>query len=164
MKRWQSKDPMKAAARRSVAQRRVGRNARCACGESRPDALIRGTKPIRCAACQRKNQSRSTMDDHHVAGRRNHPLTVTVPVNDHRAELSVMQMDWSATMRENPQGCPLMAGAAMLRGVADVIIYLVQKGIDWVIALLEAGSAVLRERWGDEWWRSTPLAPFAPKP
>jgi hypothetical protein len=162
MNRWQPKDPLKAAARRSRARRLIGKHARCACGENRPEALIRGTKPMRCAACQRKRQGRTTIDDHHVASQNNHPLTLLVPVNEHRAMLTVMQMDWSPTLRENPSGCPVIAGAAMLRGAADTILYLIEKGIDWVIRLMEILSGFLRERWGDRWWLNTPLAAFAP--
>jgi hypothetical protein len=163
MNRWKPKDPLKVAARRTRARRLIGKNARCACGEHRPEALIRGTKPMRCAACQRRLQGQATTDEHHVAGENNHPLTETVPVNEHRAILTVMQMDWSRTMRENPSGCPIMAGAAMLRGAVDTIIHLIEQGVDWVIALMETLSAYLRERWGDGWWRNTPLAAYAPK-
>ena len=162
MNRWKPKDPLRAAARRSRARRLIGKSARCACGEHRPEALTRGTKPTRCAACQRKCEGKTTTDEHHVASQNNHPLTTTVPINEHRAVLTVMQMDWSKTMRENPSGCPIMAGAAMLRGVADNILYLIDKGIDWVVALMEALSVFLRERWGDGWWKNTPIAAFAP--
>jgi hypothetical protein len=162
MNRWQPKDPIKHARRKAVAQRRIGRNANCACGESRPEALIRGTKPMRCAECQRRRAGLPTTDDHHVASKNNNPLTVTVPVNDHR-ELSVMQMDWSKTMRENPSGCPIMAGAAMLRGAVDIILHLIERGFDWVIAMMQAVSAYLRERWGDHWWVGTPIEAFAAK-
>ena len=163
MNRWKPKDPLKAATRRTRSRRLVGKDARCACGEARPEALIRGTKPMRCAACQRKREGKATTDEHHVAGQNNHPLTVTVPTNEHWAVLTVMQSDWSKTMRENPSGCPIMAGAAMLRGAADTIIYLIEKGIDWVIRLMEAVSAFLRQRWGDGWWLKTPIAEFAPR-
>jgi hypothetical protein len=163
MTRWKPKDPLKAASRRARARRLVGKHARCACGETRPEALIRGTKPTRCAACQRKRDGRATTDEHHVAGQNNHPLTVPVPVNEHRAVLTVMQMDWSETMRENPSGCPIIAGAAMLRGVVDTILYLIEQGVDWVIKLMEAASAYLREKWGDRWWVNTPIEPFAPR-
>lgn len=164
MNRWKPKDPLKAATRRARAQRLAGKNARCACGEDRPEALIRRTKPIRCGACQRKRDGKATTDEHHVAGQNNHPLTVTVPTNEHWAVLTVMQSDWSKTMRENPNGCPIMAGAAMLRGAADTIIYLIERGIDWVIRLMETVSAFLRQRWGDGWWVKTPVGEFAPKP
>jgi hypothetical protein len=163
MNRWQPKDPIKHAARKSGAQRRVGRNAKCKCGESRPEALIRGTKPIRCAECQRKRDRSPTTDEHHVAGERNSPVTVTVPVNDHRAELSVMQMDWSRTLRENPRGDPLIAVGAGIRGAADTILYLIKKCIDVAVALLEVLAEFLRQRLGDRWWQGTPIEAFAPK-
>lgn len=163
MNRRHPRDPAKAAARKAVAQRRIGRGARCRCGESRPEALIRGTRPIRCAACQRRAEGQSTIDEHHIAGRNNSPITVPVSVNDHRAELSVMQMDWTRTMRENPEGDPVIAAAAALRGVTDMIHFLIDRFVDTVIALLEALAAYLNRPLGRQWWRGTPVESFAPK-
>ena len=164
MRRWRPKNPAKAAARKSLAQRRVGRNARCRCSESRPEALIRGTKPIQCAECQRKVKGLSVMDDHHPAGRNNSPVTTPLPANDHRAELSVMQMDWSRTMRENPSRDPIIAAAAMLRGAADMILFLLDKFVDTAIALLETLAEFMTRRFGSQWWRGTPIEEFAPTP
>lgn len=60
------------------------------------------------------------MDDHHVFGKANDPTTiVTVPANDHRAELSVAQQDWPKKTPENPDGSPLLAAAARIRGFVD---------------------------------------------
>jgi hypothetical protein len=164
MNRWQPKDPIKHAARQAVAQRRVGRNAKCACGESRPEALIRGTKPMRCAECQRKRDRLPTTDEHHVAGQHNSPVTVTVPTNDHRAELTVMQMDWSPELRENPRRDPLIAVAAGLRGTADMIVCLIKMFVDVAVALLELLAEYLRTHRGDRWWQGTPIEVFAPRP
>ena len=47
-------DPIAAYQRDVTAQRCVGENARCACGETRPEALIRSSNPIICAACKRR--------------------------------------------------------------------------------------------------------------
>ena len=163
MKRWRPKHPGRVAARRARAQRRVGEGARCHCGESRPEALIAGSKPMRCAECQRKAEGRPVTDDHHDAGRGNSPLTIPVPVNDHRAELSVMQMDWGKTMRENPEGDPLIAAAALLRGSADITAYLQEHRIDVAIALLEMVAESNRQRLGSKWWRGTDVERFAPK-
>ena len=88
------RDPEAAHAREVTAARRVGPNAKCACGETRPEALIAGSKPIICAECQRKKEGKTTKDDHHVAGEANSPVTIPMPVNDHRAELNVAQYDW----------------------------------------------------------------------
>jgi hypothetical protein len=49
-KQLPQQDPIAAYARRAQAARRLPKNARCACGESRPEALIAGSKPIICAA------------------------------------------------------------------------------------------------------------------
>ena len=42
--------------RKATAARRVGAGAQCACGESRPEALITGSDPTICAECQRKKR------------------------------------------------------------------------------------------------------------
>src|SRR5215467_9967630 len=88
-------DPIAAYQRKTAAARRIGQNAQCICGEKRPEALITGSVPIICAACKRKQEGKATMDDHHAFGEANDSATtIPVPVNDHRAELSVAQQDW----------------------------------------------------------------------
>src|SRR5215471_5653998 len=119
-------DPSGAQRRKATAKRRVG-NKQCACGENRPEALIPGSNPTICAACDRKRKGKTTMDKHHVAGQANSPMTVPVPVNDHRACLSVAQADWPKQTLENPDHCPLLAGAASIRGSIDMIVYLIKK-------------------------------------
>ena len=89
-----TRNPSGTHRRKVVAARRVGLDTRCSCGEKRPDALIPGIKPPKCAACQRIATGHQTMDNHHFAGRANSPTTIPVPVNDHRAHLSVAQADW----------------------------------------------------------------------
>jgi hypothetical protein len=103
------------------------------------------------------------MDDHHVAGKASSPLTVSVPVNDHRADLSVSQYDWPKETRENPDGSPLLAAAASIRGFIDTVVYLVEKGLRWVAELLERLNALLTEKFGPGWWLGTSLEKFAPK-
>jgi len=88
-----TRDPGGAYRRKVAAARRVGIGARCACGEDRPEALIAGSKPMICAACERAAKGRSTTDDHHSFGRANNPATIRVPVNDHRADLSIAQAE-----------------------------------------------------------------------
>src|SRR5947209_19437823 len=98
-------DPIKAYRRRQTAARRVGNNDRCDCGENRPEALIRNSGV--CAACKRKSKGHVLTDNHHVAGCANSPVTVAVPVNDHRAILSTAQYDWPKDTLENPHRDPL---------------------------------------------------------
>lgn len=161
MKKLPARDPEGAYVRRTTAARRVGRR-RCACGESRPKALIPRSKPVVCAACQRQAQGKSTDDDHHVAGVSNHPITIRVPVNDHRAELNAAQLDWPKETRENPRGSPALAGAACIRGFIDTIVYLIKQSVAWVAELLEAVDAFLVEHVGPTWWRHADLAQYAP--
>lgn len=155
-------DPSGAYGRKVRAKRRVG-NKQCACGENRPQALIPGSNPTICAACDRKRKGKTTMDKHHPAGRANSPMTVPIPVNDHRACLSVAQADWPSQTLENPDRCPLLAAAAGVRGCIDTIIYLVKNGLLWIANMLEKLSAFLRTKLGPKWWINTELQQFAPK-
>jgi hypothetical protein len=61
------RDPEAAYARRAIARRRVGPNAKCACGETRPEALMREKKRIVCHECKRKENNMTTIDEHHFA-------------------------------------------------------------------------------------------------
>ena len=79
------RDPEAAHRRRTVAQRRAGVNAKCHCGEARPEALIRVKTGVICHACKRKQNGKTTKDKHHFAMKANSPVTVSTPVNDHAA-------------------------------------------------------------------------------
>jgi len=163
LKKLPKSDPIAAHQRQVTAARRVGPDKQCACGEARPEALITHSDPTLCAACKRKSEGKTTMDNHHVAGKANSPITIPVPVNDHRAELSVAQCDWPKKTRENPDGSPLLAAAASIRGFMDTIVYLVESGLRWAAEMLEQLNAMLTERIGPKWWLDTPLERFAPE-
>jgi hypothetical protein len=104
------------------------------------------------------------MDDHHNFGKANDLTTMTpVPVNDHWAELNAAQQDWPRETLRNPDGSPLLAGAARVRGFVDTIVYLIERGLLWIAAMLEALDAFLKDKLGSKWWCGTPLAQFAPE-
>jgi hypothetical protein len=148
----QRRDPIIAYRRKATAARRVGKGAQCACGENRPEALIAGSKPRACAACQRKNHGKTTMDRHHIAGRTNSSITILVPVNEHRARLSPAQYDWPKETLENPDGSPLLKIAACIRGFIDTVQYLMDEYLLWIAEFLEWLNAYLQERHGPKWW------------
>ena len=158
-----TRDPGGAYRRKVAAARRVGIGARCACGEDRPEALIAGSKPMICAACERAAKGRSTTDDHHSFGRANNPATIPVPVNDHRADLSGSQAEWPISTLRNTEGSPLLAGAACVRGFIDTILYLIEKGLLWLADMLEKLDQVLLKKLGPKWWVNTEIEQFAPK-
>ena len=157
------RDPEAAWVRNATAARRVGVNAKCACGETRPQALIAKSNPTMCHRCKRTKEGKTTMDNHHAFAKANSPVTLPTPVNDHRAELNVAQYDWPKKTRENPDGSPLLAAAGAIRGFIDYIHYLIEKGLAWVARMLEAADAFLAEKLGAQWWRNTDLEQFAPK-
>jgi hypothetical protein len=148
--------------RSETAARRIG-DRKCACSESRPEALIAGSKPTMCAECQRKKRGQTMLDDHHVAGQANRKETIPVPANDHRARLSVDQYDWPKQTRENPEGSPVLAAAGSIRGFVDTLMYLLEKFILWLAEMLEVLDAYLAKKLGSKWWVGTGLEQFAPK-
>jgi hypothetical protein len=128
----------------------------------RAEALIREGNRVICHECKRKEQSITTRDNHHFAMKANSPITVSIPVNDHRAELNVAQHDWPKLTRENPDGSPLIAAAACIRGFIDTILYLIREGLHWIADMLEAADACLTKKLGPKWWNGTELEKFVP--
>lgn len=157
------RDPIAAYQREAVAERRVGEDTQCICGESRAEALISGSDPVICAACDRKKRGKSTRDDHHVAGKSNSSVTIPVPVNDHRAELSPAQYDWPTETLENPNRNPVLAAAASTRGFADTNAYLTQNLLYPNAEFFEALNLFLEEKLGPKWWIGTRMEKYAPK-
>jgi len=157
------RDPEAEHARHAIAQRRVGVNARCICGETRPEALVRRKKSVICRACLRKRNGMTTKDEHHFAMKANSQITVSVPVNDHVSDLNTAQQDWPKQTRENPHGSPLLAAAGCVRGFADTILYLIEKGLRWIADMLETADAYLASKLGPQWWKNTDLQKFVPK-
>lgn len=151
-------NPVKAAKRKAVAERRIGVGQACACGESDPLALVKGTNPIVCAKCQRLQAGKNPLDKHHVAGRNNHPATISVPVNDHRAILSAAQYEWPKDMLQNPENSPVMAAAACIRGAVDTIKYVLDTLLSWIVDALRVLDGYLSEKLGPKWWLKSPIA------
>lgn len=158
------RDPIAAQQRKNVAARRFGPGAQChLCRESRPEALIAGSNPAICIRCDRERHGRATRDKHHVAGKSNIPVTISVPVNDHRARLSADQRDWPKGTLENPSGSPLLAAAGCVRGFADTLFYLIEKLLLWIPEMLETLDQFLTDKFGPKWWVGSPLEKYAPK-
>jgi hypothetical protein len=163
MKNKLPRDPIAKFERDDRAARRVGQGSRCKCGEQRPLALIPGSKPMTCSACFRKKKGHSARDNHHPAGEANDATTIPIPVNDHRAVLSPKQYEWPPETWENPEGSPLRAGAASMRGYSETDSYLVASLLIPRAEMLEALDAFLKKRLGPKWWIGTEMEPFAPK-
>jgi hypothetical protein len=151
-------DPFATNRRQAIKTRCAGKHTLCACGESRIEALIANTGI--CMRCQRRKEGDNTLDNHHVAGKNNSPVTVPIDVNDHR-ELSEAQRAWPRKTVENPEGCPLIAAAGSIRGFADYVLYLIDHVLRWIAEMLELLSEYLEEQHGPQWWVNTPLNHFS---
>jgi hypothetical protein len=163
MKNKNERDPIAAFQRRSTSSRRFGQGKKCKCGEDRPLALVSGSDPTICASCQREKNGQSPFDSHHPAGRANHPATIPVWVNDHRARLSDDQYDWPDETWRNPSGSPILASAASIRGYCETNDYLVGELLIRNAKMLERLDRYLTKRLGPDWWRETEIEEFAPK-
>ncbi len=150
------RDSAAAWRRRTRAQRRAGVGAACAsCGEGRPFALIYGRVPPCCYACDRVAHGRPPWDDDHPFGQNNADLTVRVPVNDHRAVLSVAQYQWPPETLQNPDGDPFLASAARYRGLYNLLQYVLGDCLKEA-ERLEQLSARMRRKYGAQWWCEAP--------
>jgi hypothetical protein len=155
-------DPSAAYLRKAIAERWTG-DRKCACGEDRPEALIRKSDPAECHKCQRKRTGKTTFDNHHPAGEANNPTTTPIPVNDHCADLNVAQRAWPKQTLDNPEGSPLLARAACIRGYMDTNDYLIDKLVQPDPEFYELLDAFLTVKFGTKWWVNTPLEKFAPE-
>ncbi|MGB9242164.1 MAG: hypothetical protein WCC03_02345, partial [Candidatus Acidiferrales bacterium] len=79
-------------------------------------------------------------------------MTIAIPVNDHRAELSTAQHDWPKETLENPDRSPLLSGAAHIRGLVDTVVYLREQFLLWVAEMLELLDTFLKQKLGQGWW------------
>jgi hypothetical protein len=160
--KFPQRDPGAAYQRKVAAERRFPPGSSCVCGETRPEAFV-SKNPVTCAACDRVSRGKSTLDNHHPAGESNNPITIPIPVNDHRAELSPVQYDWRRATLENREGSPLLARAAEIRGYIDTNSYLVEKLLRPHAEFCELMDEFLSEAFGPKWWHDSELEKFTPK-
>jgi hypothetical protein len=156
-----SNDPIKAGVRKAKTKRRVGAGAFCVdCGESHADMLVQHSRPKRCVTCHPLKVRRKKSDGHHLGAKANSPLTVEIPVKDHRT-VTDAQLDWPPQTLQNPDGSPVLAIAGCLRGIADFIADIITAFIRRLATATEEIDAVLREKYG-LWWKGTKLDGWQP--
>jgi hypothetical protein len=96
-------------------------------------------------------------------------------VNDH-ACLSAAQREWPKQTLENPDGSPLLAVAACIRGYKDCADYsfetnelrddvvgLFDKLLFWAAEMLEKLESCLRKQFGEDLWHDPELDQFSRK-
>src|SRR5579863_9038060 len=162
-KKTTKRDPVIAAAqRKATAQRRIGENAKCSeCDERRPLALARKSTSVMCIEDIRKKKGYTPLDRHHPAGKVNHPATIQIPANDHRAIFNEEQQEWDPETLSNPRRSPARRAAACVKGVIGSIKFLLDKLLGWIPEFLEKLDEALTETLGEFWWRGTILEKFA---
>ena len=158
-----STDPMKAAARRSRSQRRVGQGAACTqCGESRPEALVARSRPKLCQECyQRKRGMKTT---HASSPGRQSQLAAHRRGSREQTSRRSARRNTSGRQKRCRTRTALRCSpiAAALRGAADLIEELVVRWIRSCAEMLEKLDAWLRERHG-KWWEGSPFEGWQPE-
>lgn len=139
--------------RREQAYERLGtRTPRCRhCNENDPVALTGRHPDIVCYQCKAVCDGKPPTEDHHVGGKGNHPFKVPIPANDHR-RLNDMQNDHPDRTRQNPDGSPLLALAAVLRGWIDILHQIIEGLVGRIPTALENLDARLTAFIGLDWW------------
>ena len=151
-------------ARREQRLRQLGtRDPRCSgegCEETDSFALTGVHPGALCYECLAARRGRRTTEDHHLAGRRNHQTTVSIPGNDHRI-LTAYQEAWPARTLRNSEHSPLLAAAGAIRGWLDVLRLIIERTVGWIPGYLEQLDAALGEVLGARWWDVLGLEPRA---
>jgi hypothetical protein len=108
-------------------------------------------------------EGETTMELHHIAGKANCKITISIAANDHRAHLSEDQKNWPRETLRNTDSSPLLAAAACIRGFNDTLLYLAEQLLLWVAELLEGLNSYLTEKYGPSWWLNTAIEQFVQK-
>ena len=118
----------------------------CRCGENRPAALLHAEEGIVCYECRINDLGRSSVEDHHIAGRRNDSFTIPLSGNDHRC-VTDLQSGWPTKTLRNPHDSLLLKEAAWLRGLSDLFIVWAEY-LCRVARLLEGVEQRLEKKFG----------------
>ena len=125
-------------------KRAIYLNAECeSCGYDDPLVLDRlgDGSVILCRRCRLAKCGRSTIEAHHLAGRANHPKTISVDANGH-ARLTALQVGgWPRPTLRNPHRDPLLKSAALMRALHDLhAIGLLEDHLDDIMPLMREAA------------------------
>ena len=100
-----------------------------------------------CLRCYALKRGTKETEAHHLGAEANSPVTVEMPITDHRT-LSEAQHEWPPKTMQNLDGSPLLAIAGTLRGIADFISDLIVAFINRLAETAEDIDAWLRDKYG----------------
>jgi hypothetical protein len=157
-----SQEAINRTTRATQRARALGPDARCwHCGSTAQASLRlkRYNRKIWCYECLAAHQGKTTVEQHHLLGKANDPVTtVGVPGNLHRA-LSDAQHDWPNDVRYNTERDPLLWLAALCRSLRD-IGHCVVGWLEQIAQFLEELSKTLKETHGVHWWEPLGVGPL----
>lgn len=106
----------------------------------------------RCGVCG--HATPRNLEKHHVAGRKNSVLNVILCRNCH-GEVSGRQEDLQPDFRSNDSSDPLLRQAAMLQGVALLLIVIAIALMAWSDWNIQASAAIVAAQ-GADWYSIIP--------
>lgn len=155
---WQPGDPpdLPATDHAFEGRRRVLGTAhpRCVvpgCSETDPRALTGASPAIVCAEHAADRDGRSWLEAHHLAGRRNAPVTVWLPANWHARMTHRQQTAWRRELLRNPRADPLLRAEALLRGSRETVAVVLDEGLGPLETELADLRDYLVERIAPDW-------------
>jgi len=111
-----------------------------------------------CYECLAFVRGRSPVEEHHPLGRSNHPSTVSVPGNPHRALSNRMQDRGSDLLRGDPAD-PLLSIARLLQTIMDAAEWALDHLGDLIHVLLRLRQRLIKD-YGSQWWEALGLGPL----
>lgn len=119
---------------------------RCLTG-SEPDKLL-------CYEHAAEAAGRSPVELQHPAGRANDPGFTTPFLGNLHRLMDEAKREWPERTVRNPEGSPMLKGAACVRAVNDWLRLIIERLLGWLPEFLEAADAALTEQYGPRWWES----------
>jgi hypothetical protein len=98
--------------------------ASCRCGEAHLECLVKRRR-TRCYRCDRVSRGLPPVERHHIAGRNNLSLTITIDANLHR-RLSHLQYNWPPWILRNPRRSALISVTGLMLGLLDLFSLLLE--------------------------------------
>ena len=94
--------------------------------------MIYGSRRRRAATAAIARAWPQPYELNHVFGKRNSPLTIRYPINDHRAVFNVKQLDWTPETLENVNGDPLLEAMARFHGLDNNVVQMLADCIEFL--------------------------------
>jgi hypothetical protein len=94
---------------------------------------------------------RRTIEEQHVSGRHNSPVTAWLPSNPHAVATFLQQTSWRPELLRNPRSDPLLRLEAAIRGSRETLVAVLEGVLEPSEANVRDLGAYLEATLGPEW-------------